>query len=567
MKTILGCALWLALAVTRSAAPAETPKTYDVILRGGTIYDGSGGKPIVGDVAIEGDRVAAVGSLGNARGKREIDAKGLAVSPGFVNMLSWATESLLVDGRAQSDLRQGVTLEVMGEGNSMGPLNDAMKKEGVEQQGDIKYPITWTTLGEYLDQLVAKGIAPNVASFVGATTVRIHEVAYADRPPNPEELSRMRKLVDQAMEEGALGVGSSLIYAPAFYAKTDELVALCEEAAKYDGMYISHMRSEGNRLLEAMDELIDISRRAKLPAEIYHFKAAGKPNWSKLDAAIKKVEDARASGLKITANMYTYTAGATGLDASMPPWVQEGGLETWIGRMKDPSTREKVKKEMDTPTDAWENLFLAAGADKTLLVSFKNDKLKPLTGKTLAEVAKMRGKSPEETAMDLVIEDDSRVGTIYFLMSEDNVRREVALPWTSFGSDEEAPSNEGVFLKSNSHPRAYGNFIRVLGEYARDEKTLPLEEAIRKLTSLPAGNLKIRDRGLLKPGYFADVVLFDPAQVKDHATYEKPHQYATGVKHVFVNGVQVLKDGEPTGAPAGRVVRGPGWTGWKAAGR
>jgi N-acyl-D-amino-acid deacylase len=566
MKPLSCCtaALGLLLAVT---VHAQGSKTYDVILRGGTIYDGSGGKPVVGDVAIDGDRIAAVGSLGSAKGKREIDAKGLAVSPGFVNMLSWATESLLVDGRAQSDLRQGVTLEVMGEGNSMGPLNDAMKKEGVEQQGDIKYPITWTTLGEYLDQLVAKGIAPNVASFVGTTTVRIHEIGYADRPPTAEELARMRKLVDQAMEDGALGVGSSLIYAPAFCAKTDELVALCEEASKYDGMYISHMRSEGNRLLEAMDELIDISRRAKLPAEIYHFKAAGKPNWSKLDAAIKKVEEARASGLKITADMYTYTAGSTGLDASMPPWVQEGGLETWIGRMKDPATREKVKKEMDTPTDAWENLFLAAGADKTLLVSFKNDKLKPLTGKTLAEVAKMRGKSPEETAMDLVIEDDSRVGTIYFLMSEDNVRREVALPWTSFGSDEEAPSNEGVFLKSNSHPRAYGNFIRVLGEYARDEKVLPLEEAIRKLTSLPAGNLKIRDRGLLKPGYFADVVLFDPAKVKDHATYEKPHQYATGIQHVFVNGVQVLKDSEPTGAPAGRVVRGPGWTGWKTAGR
>lgn len=567
MKLLSCCTAALGLLLAFAvAAQTEAPKTYDLILRGGTIYDGSGGKPFVGDVAIDGDRivaVTAVGALGSAKGKREIDAKGLAVSPGFVNMLSWATESLLVDGRAQSDVRQGVTLEVMGEGNSMGPLNDAMKKEGVEQQGDIKFPITWTTLGEYLDQLAAKGIAPNVASFVGATTVRVHEIGYADRPPTAEELARMRKLVDKAMEDGALGVGSSLIYAPAFYAKTDELVALCEEAAKYDGMYISHMRSEGNRLLEAMDELIDISRRAKLPAEIYHFKAAGKPNWSKLDAAIKKVEDARASGLKITADMYTYTAGATGLDASMPPWVQEGGLETWIGRMKDPATREKVKKEMDTPTDAWENLFLAAGADKTLLVSFKNDKLKPLTGKTLAEVAKMRGKSPEETAMDLVIEDDSRVGTIYFLMSEDNVRREVALPWTSFGSDEEAPSNEGVFLKSNSHPRAYGNFIRVLGEYARDEKALPLEEAIRKLTSLPAGNLKIRDRGLLKPGYFADVVLFDPAKVKDHATYEKPHQYATGVQHVFVNGVQVLKDGEPTGAPAGRVVRGPGWTGWK----
>jgi N-acyl-D-amino-acid deacylase len=559
--------LALALCLLPVLAWAEAaPKTYDLILRGGTIYDGSGGKPYVGDVAVDGDRIAAVapgGTLGGARGKKEVDARGLAVSPGFVNMLSWATESLLVDGRAQSDIRQGVTLEVMGEGGSMGPLNDAMKKETVEQQGDEKYPVTWTTLGEYLDQLAAHGIAPNVASFVGATTVRIHEVGYANRPPTPEELARMRKLVDHAMEEGALGVGSSLIYAPAFYAGTDELVALCEEAAKYGGMYISHMRSEGNRLLEAIDELIDISRRARLPAEVYHFKAAGQQNWGKLDAAIKKIEDARASGLKITADMYTYTAGATGLDASMPPWVQEGGLEAWIGRLKDPATREKVAKEMATPTDAWENFFVAAGPEKILLVAFKNDTLKPLTGKTLAEVARMRGKSPQETAMDLVIEDDSRIGTVYFLMSEDNVRKEIALPWLSFGSDAEAPSTEGVFLKSNPHPRTYGNVARLLGRYVRDEKVIPLEEAVRKLTSLPAANLKIRDRGLLKAGYFADVVVFDPAKIQDHATFDKPHQYATGVRQVFVNGVQVLKDGEPTGAAAGRVVRGPGWTGWK----
>jgi N-acyl-D-amino-acid deacylase len=560
-------ALCLLPVLAALAQAAGGPRTYDLILRGGTIYDGSGGKPFVGDVAVNGDRIAAVGSLGDAKGKQEVDARGLAVSPGFVNMLSWATESLLVDGRAQSDIRQGVTLEVMGEGGSMGPLNDAMKKETVEQQGDVKYPVTWTTLGEYLDQVAARGIAPNVASFVGATTLRVHEVGYANRPPTPEELARMRKLTDQAMEEGALGVGSSLIYAPAFYAGTDELVALCEEAAKYGGMYISHMRSEGNRLLEAIDELIEISRRAKLPAEIYHLKAAGQQNWGKLDAAVKKVEDARASGLKITADMYNYTAGATGLDAAMPPWVQEGGLEAWIARMKDPATREKVAKEMATPTDAWENFFVAAGPEKILLVAFKNDKLKPLTGKTLAEVAKMRGKSPQETAMDLVIEDDSRVGTVYFLMSEDNVRKEIALPWVSFGSDAEAPATEGVFLKSNPHPRTYGNVARLLGRYVRDEKVIPLAEAVRKLTSLPAGNLKIRDRGTLKAGYFADVVLFDPAKIQDHATFDKPHQYATGVRHVFVNGVQVLKDGEPTGAAAGRVVRGPGWTGWAGSSR
>ncbi len=555
-----------ALCLLLSSAGAEEPKQYDLVLRGGTIYDGSGGKPFVGDVAIDGDRIAAiaaVGALGDAKGRTEIDVKGLAVSPGFVNMLSWATESLLVDGRAQSDIRQGVTLEVMGEGGSMGPLNEAMKKEMVEQQGDIKFEVTWTTLGEYLDHLVARGIAPNVASFVGATTVRIHEVGYANRPPTPEELARMRKLVAQGMEEGALGVGSSLIYAPAFYAGTDELVALCEEAGKHGGMYISHMRSEGNRLLEAIDELIDISRRAKLPAEIYHLKAAGRPNWGKLDAVIRKVEEARASGLEITADMYTYPAGATGLDAAMPPWVQEGGLQAWIARLKDPATRERVKNEMATPTDAWENFFVAAGPDKILLVAFKNDKLKPLTGKTLAEVAKMRGKSPAETAMDLVIEDDSRVGTVYFLMSEDNIRRQLTLPWLSFGSDAEAPTAEGVFLKSNPHPRAYGNFARLLGKYVRDEKVIPLEEAIRKLTSLPAGNLKIRERGSLKRGYFADVAVFDAAKIQDHATFDKPHQYATGMRHVFVNGVQVLKDGEPTGAKAGRVVRGPGWTGWK----
>ncbi|HEX3127737.1 MAG TPA: D-aminoacylase [Thermoanaerobaculia bacterium] len=536
---------------------------YDVILRGGTIYDGSGGKPYVGDVALRGDRIAKLGDLGDARGKVEVDAKGMAVAPGFINMLSWATDSLIYDGRGQSDIRQGVTLEVMGEGASMGPLTDAMKKESVEQQGDIKYPINWTTLGEYLEMLEKKGISPNVASFVGATTLRIHEVGYENRPPKPEELQRMRALVRQAMEEGALGIGSSLIYAPAFYAGTDELVALCEEAAPYGGMYISHMRSEGNRLLEAVDELIEIARRAKVPAEIYHLKAAGRPNWSKLDPVIQKIEKARAEGVRITTDMYTYPAGATGLDAAMPPWVQEGGLKPWIERMKDPATRERLKKEMTTPTDQWENLLYFAGPENTYVVAFKNDKLKPLTGKSLAEVAKMRGKSPEETAMDLVIEDDSRVGTIYFLMSEDNIKRQLQLPYMSFGSDAEALAPEGPFLKSNPHPRAYGNFARVLGKYARDEKVLPLEDAVRKLSALPAENLKIRERGRLQEGYYADVVVFDPAKVQDHATFDKPHQYSTGVRDVFVNGVQVLKDGEHTGATPGRVVRGPGWVGWK----
>jgi len=547
----------LAVLALPSAARAAEP--YDVILRGGTIYDGSGGKPFTGDVAIQGDRIVKVGNLGEAKGKTELDVRGLAVAPGFVNMLSWATESLIVDGRGMSDIKQGVTLEVMGEGFSMGPLNDAMKKETKAQQGDIKFDVTWTTLGEYLDQLVGRGISPNVASFVGATSVRVHELGYADRPPTPEELERMKALVRQAMEEGALGVGSSLIYAPAFYAKTDELVALCEVAGQSGGMYISHMRSEGNRIEPAVDELFEIARRGKLPAEIYHLKFGGRQNWGKIDKVLQKIEEARASGLRITADMYTYTAGATGLDAAMPPWVQEGGYEAWAGRLKDPAIRARVKKEMSTPTDAWENLYLAAGADKVLLAGFKNDALKPLTGKTLAEVAKRRGTSPEEAAMDLVIEDGSRVGTIYFLMSEENVKRQIALPYLSFGSDAEAPAPEGVFLKSNTHPRAYGNVARLLGHYVRDEKVIPLEEAVRKLTSLPAENLKIRERGRLQEGYFADLAIFDPAKVADHATYEKPHQYATGMVHVFVNGVQVLKNGEHTGATPGRVVRGPGW--------
>jgi N-acyl-D-amino-acid deacylase len=535
---------------------------FDLIIRNGTIYDGSGNAPFNGDVAINRDSIAAVGKLDNARGKTEIDAKGLGVAPGFINMLSWATESLIQDGRSQSDIRQGVTLEIMGEGESMGPLNKAMKKEMVDRQADIKYPVKWTTLGQYLDHLVQRGVSCNVASFVGATTVRIHEIGYADRPPSAAELTRMKRLVRQAMEEGALGVGSSLIYAPAFYAKKDELVAMAKVASEHSGMYISHIRSEGTRLLEAADELISISREAKIAAELYHLKAAGQSNWNKLDALIQKIEDARAEGLRITADMYTYTAGQTGLDAAMPPWVQEGGYKAWADRLKHPAIRERVRSEMAGPTDKWENFFVASGSpDKILLVGFKNDKLKPLTGKTLAEVAAMRGKSPEDTAMDLVIEDGSRVSTVYFLMSEENVRKEIALPWVSFGSDAESSAPEGVFLKSNPHPRAYGNFARLLGRYVRDEKIIPMQEAIRRLTLLPAGNLKLARRGALKPGYFADVVVFDAAETRDRATYDRPHQYSTGVRHVFVNGVQVLREGEHTGAKPGRVVRGPGWKG------
>jgi len=556
MKRSVGIICGLAMLLWSCSPRVE----YDVVIRGGTIYDGSGSPPFVGDLAIRGDTIAALGRLENARGRLEINAAGLAVAPGFINMLSWATESLIADGRAQSDIRQGVTLEVFGEGWSMGPLNEAMKREMLERQGDIKYDIPWTTLGEYLEYLVRRGVSPNVASFVGATTIRIHVLGYENRSPTPVEMERMRQLVRQAMEEGALGVGSSLIYAPAFYASTEELIELCKVAAEYGGMYISHIRSEGNRLLEAIDELIRIAREAKIPAEIYHLKAAGRANWPKLEEAIRRIEAARAEGLRITANMYPYTAGATGLNAAMPPWVQEGGHRAWIERLKNPAIRARVLREMRTPTDRWENLYLMAGSpENVLLVGFKNEALKPLTGKTLAEVARMRGRSPEDTIIDLVIEDDSRVDTVYFLMSEENVKRQIALPWVSFGSDAEALAPEGVFLKSNPHPRAYGTFARVLGRYVREQKVIPLEEAIRRMTSLPAENLKLDRRGRLKVGYFADVVIFDPAKIQDHATYERPHQYATGVIHVFVNGVQVLKDGEHTGAKPGRVVRGPGY--------
>lgn len=561
-RLFTGVTTILLTACAGAGGPPVAAPSYDLVIRGGTVYNGSGSPGRVTDVAVDGDRIVRVGDLRGAKGRTEVDARGLAVAPGFINMLSWATESLIEDGRGVADLLQGVTLEVFGEGSSMGPLNDAMKKEAVEQMGDIKYDIQWTTLGQYLNHLVERGVSPNVASFIGATTVRVHELGYADRAPNAEELARMQALVRQAMEEGALGVGSSLIYAPAFYAKTEELIALSKAAAPYGGSYISHMRSEGARLLESVDELMRIAREAGVPAEIYHLKAAGQGNWGKLPAVIAKVDSARAAGLDIRADMYNYTAGATGLDASMPPWVQEGGYNEWAKRLKDPAIRQRVAAEMRTPTDKWENFFTAVGTpDRIILVGFRNDSLKPLTGKTLAEVARMRGKSPEETAMDLVIEDGSRVGTVYFLMSEENVRRQVAIPWVSFGSDAEAPATEGVFLKSNPHPRAYGNFARLLGKYVREEKLITMEEAIRRLTWLPARNLKIASRGALTPGYFADIAIFDPAKISDHATFEKPHQYSTGMVHVFVNGVQVVKDGQHTGAKPGRVVRGPGWKG------
>ncbi|HEY0597853.1 D-aminoacylase [Sphingopyxis sp.] len=550
---VLLCSSMLLPASVAAQAPA-----YDLIIRGGTIYDGSGRPPVVGDVAIKDDRIVAVGKV-DGTAKSEVAARGMAVAPGFINMLSWATESLIADPKSQSDIRQGVTLEVMGEGWSMGPMNATMKALETERQGDIKYPIEWTTLGDYFGWLEKRGISTNIASFVGAATVRVHELGEGDVDPTPDQLARMRALVKQAMNEGAMGVGSSIIYAPGSYAETDELVALTSEAAKCGGMYISHMRSEGDRLEEAVDELIDISRRSGAPAEIYHLKMAGRSNWGKFDSVVKKIEDARAAGLKITTDMYTYTAGATGLDAAMPTWVQAGGLEEWIKRLKDPAIRARVAAEMKQPGSDWENLYFGAGADKMILSGFKNDALKPLTGKTLAEVAAMRGKPPEEVAMDLVVEDGSRVGTVYFLMSEDNVRKQIQLPWMSFGSDAASQATKGVFLKSGAHPRTYGNFSRLLGRYVRDEKLIPLEQAIYRLTTLPATNLGIKDRGALKPGYYADVVVFDPATIGDRSTFEKPHQYSVGMRDVFVNGVGVLRNGEHSGATPGRAVRGAGF--------
>ncbi len=536
---------------------------YDVLVRGGTLYDGGGGDPYIADVAVRGDRIAGIGDFRDARAAVEIDAAGLAVAPGFINMLSWATEALLADGRCQSDIRQGVTLEVFGEGVSYGPLNETMKAQQKSRQSNLRYDIDWTTLGEYLESLQHRGVSCNVASFVGATTVRVHELGYEDRAPDTDELAAMQELVRSAMREGALGLGSSLIYAPAFYADTGELVALASAAAEYGGMYISHLRSEGNRLLESIDELIQIAERAGLPAEIYHLKMSGSDNWDKFDQAVARIEAARARGLRISANMYTYTAGSTGLDAAMPPDVQEGGYEAWAARLQEPEVRARVAREMRTPTDDWENLMLAAGADGTLLVGFRNPALRKYQGRTLAEVAAERDVTPEQAAMDLVVEDGSRVQVVYFLMSEDNVTRQVALPWMSFGSDAAAMAPEGVFLERSTHPRAYGNFARLLGRYVRERQALPLAQAVHQLTQLPATHLSLRDRGALRDGYFADVVVFDPATIQDHATYDDPHRYATGVRHVLVNGVPVLRHGDHTGATPGQVVRGPGWTGWQ----
>ena len=548
------------LSAERSSL-SQNRAEFDVIIKDGTVYDGTGAKPKHADVAIRADRIAGVGDFAAAHAKTVIDANGLAVAPGFINMLSWSNESLIQDGRSQSEIRQGVTTEIMGEGESMGPVNDRVREHMLREQSDIKYEIKWNTLAEYLRYLETRGVSCNVASFIGATTIRENVIGFEDKAPTPKQLDEMRELVRKEMEAGALGIGTSLIYPPAFYAKTEELIELCKVAAKYQGRYISHMRSEGNQLLEALDELIRISREAGIPAEVYHIKAAGQQNWPKIDDLLSRIEAAQKEGLKITADMYTYTAAGTGLDACLPPWTEDGGYPALFKRLRDPATREKIGAEVSKDSDEWENLYIGAGSpDKILLFGFKSDKLKPLTGKSLAEVAKMRGRDPITTIMDLIVEDESRIGAVYFLMSEKNVKKELAKPWISFGSDEASQAPEGVFLKSNPHPRAYGNFARILGKYVRDEKVIPLVEAVRRLSGLPASNLGLDHRGFIQEGMFADIVIFDPATIADRATFEKPHQYAVGVKHVFVNGVQVLRDGEHTGAKPGRALSGPGKT-------
>lgn len=531
----------------------------DLLILDGTVYDGSGRAPRRADILIRGDQIVGIGRYRNARARRVIDARGLAVAPGFINMLSWAVDDLLVDGRSMGDLLQGVTTEIFGEGSSMGPLTDEMKRRQLAAQGDVRFPIEWTTLAEYLRHLERSGVSCNVASFIGATTIREYVVGLEDRPATPAQLDEMRELVRREMEEGALGIGSSLIYAPAFYASTEELIELCRVAAKYKGKYISHLRSEGNRLVEAVEELLRIAREAKIPAEIYHLKAAGSNNYAKMGRVVDLIEQARRDGLKITADMYTYTAGATGLTASMPPWVLDGGYESLYRRLADPEQRRKIAHEIRTPTDKWENLYLGAGSpERVLLVDFRSEGLRKYLGKTLAEVARDRGEDPVDTIMNLVLEDRSRVGTIYFMISEENIRRQLRYRWVSFGSDAGSMATEGVFLKSSAHPRAYGNFARLLGKYVREEKILTLTEAIRRLTSLPAGNLGLDRRGLLRPGYYADIVIFDPATVADKATFDRPHRYAVGMKHVVVNGRLVIQDGSHTGEKSGRALYGPG---------
>lgn len=527
----------------------QSGQQYDLIIKNGTIYDGSGAPPEKADIAVNADTVTFIGDLSGQDAKQVIDAEGMAVAPGFINMLSWANVSLLEDGRSQSDIRQGVTLEVLGEGVSMGPWTEEMKQENIKNQSDIKYDIKWTTLGEYLNYLEEKGVSPNVTSFVGNGTLRQHVIGMEKRKASPEEIAQMQELLAVAMEEGAVGISSSLLYAPSGSADTDELVALAKVAADYDGMYISHIRSEDDYLLEAIEELVHISRAADIPAEIYHLKASGERNWPKMDRAIEIIQEARDEGLKVTADIYTYPASSTGLHTQMPEWTREDGVDNMLKRLEDPDLQMQILKEIE----------FMHGPENILLVGFKSEGLRKYIGKRLSEVASERGKSPEQTMIDLMLEDQSRIQVVYFAMSEENVAKLIQLPWVSFCSDGASLSNEGVFLEQSTHPRAYGSFVRVLGKYSRDLGLIPLEEAIRRLSALPAENLKLNNRGKLQPGYFADIVVFDPANVKDNATFEDPHQYAEGVVHVFVNGTQVLENGEHTGATPGRFVKGPGY--------
>lgn len=539
----------IALTLSSCASARATP-AFDTVIRGGTIYDGGGGAPYTGDVAVKGGRIVALGPRISGRGRAEVDARGLAVAPGFINMLSWAAVPLIQDGRAQSDIRQGVTLEVMGEGWSMGPFSPAQKAEALAEQTTTRYPIDWTTLGEFLRFLEKRGVSVNVASMVGASTIRVHELGRNDVDPTPEQLARMRFLVRQAMDEGAMGVGSSLIYVPAVYAETDELVALASEAGRCGGMHVSHMRSESSRLLEAIDELVEIGRRSGARAEIYHLKAAGRSNWPSMDSALARIEAARTAGVAVSANMYLYSASGTGLDSTLPLWVREGGAQAMQARLRDPAVRARVVADMEGGSRDWTTVQP---------VGFTNPALRVHSGKRLPEIAALRGKSAAETAVDLIIEDGSSIGTVFHSISEDNLRKVLARPWVSFGSDAAALATEPPFTDRAVHPRAYGNFARLLGRYVREEKVIGLPEAVRRLTSLPADNLRIADRGRLRRGFHADLAIFDPAKIADRATYESPHQYAVGMRHVFVNGVQVLKDGEHTGAKPGRFVRGPGW--------
>jgi len=554
---ILSCHLLLGCA----GDSPEAAQTFDTIIRGGTLYDGSGGSAYASDLGISGGKITAIGDLSDAVGHVEVDATGKAVSPGFINMIAWGVTSLIRDGRGISDISQGITLEVFGEGNSMGPLSPTMKAE-FPKYWDQVTP-SWTTLGEYLEFLEEKGVSSNVASFIGATTARIHVLGRDDVEASPAQLLEMQSLVRSAMQEGAVGVASSLIYTPASFASTEELIALASAASEFGGIYASHMRNEGKGIFEALDELITIAREADIPAEIYHLKISYPPFWDRFDDVLEVIEAARRSGLNITADMYPYPAGSTGLDAIMPPWVKEGGIDQWIARMQDPDTRARLVKAMQENPDDWDNRLASGGAESVLLVEFRNPDLKHLAGMTLAEVAQQRGMSPEETAMDLVIEDRTRVGAMYFNQSEDVVRKAIQQPWVSFCTDAVSIAAEGDQLLNHRHPRTYGTFPRVLGHYVRDLQLLSLEQAVHRASGLPATNLSLRNRGFLREGYFADVLVFDPATIQDHATFEQPHQYSTGMEKVFVNGELVFEDGEHTGALPGQFVRGPGWTGWR----